>query len=56
MSAYSDTSARPTYFKLPVEDFGPRKSPLAPKNLAKIALLSVEAGVTLSLVIAAFTR
>ena len=56
MSAYSDTSARPAYFKLPVEDVGPRRSPLAPKNLAKVALLSVEAGVTLSLVIAALNR
>ena len=55
MSAYSDSST-PAYFKLPVEDFGPRRSPLAPRNLAKLALLSVEAGVTLSLVVAALTR
>jgi hypothetical protein len=55
MSAYSDTST-PTYFKLPVDDFGPRRSPQAPRNLAKVGLLSVEAGITLSLVIAAFTR
>ncbi len=56
MSAYSDTSTTPTYFKLPVDDFGPRRSPLAPKNLAKVVLLSVEAGVTLSLVLAALAR
>jgi hypothetical protein len=51
MSTYSDASTRPTYFKLPVQTRSPRKSPLAPKNLAKVVLLSIEAGVTLSLVI-----
>ena len=56
MSSYSDTAARPTYVKLPVDDRGPRTHPLAPKNLAKIVLLSVEAGVTLTLVLAALGR
>ena len=55
MSTYSDTSARPSYFKMPV-DAQARRSPLAPKNLVKVELLSVEAGVTLSLVLHSLVR
>ena len=56
MSAPSETSTRPTYYRLPVEDRGPRRSPLSARNLVRVGLLSLEAGVTLTLVLAALTR